>query len=75
MFAGIVGLMILHRPLQIGVAAAIVAALYVLAGIPAHIVLRQLWPLRWLLLIIGVLQVVLSGWQAAVVVCGGFGSR
>jgi biotin transport system permease protein len=71
MFAGIIGLVALHRPWEIGVAAAIVAAVYVRAGIPARVVLRQLWPLRWLLLIVAVLQVVLSGWQAAVVVCGG----
>jgi biotin transport system permease protein len=71
MFAAILGLLALHRPWEIGAASLVVAGGYAFAEIPARFALRQLWPLRWLLLIIAVLQVVLSGWQSAVLVCGG----
>lgn len=71
MFAAILGLLTLHRPWQLGGAALVVAGAYALAGIPARVVLRQLWPLRWLLLIIAVLQLVINGWASAVLVCGG----
>lgn len=71
MFAAMAGLLALHHPWEIGVAAGIVTGWYALARIPPRVLLRQLWPLRWLLLIITVLQVVLSGWQTAVLVCGG----
>lgn len=71
MFAAVVALLALHRPEQLGGAALVVAGGYVLAGIPARVVVRQLWPLRWLLLIIAVLQVVMNGWPSAILVCGG----
>ena len=71
LFAALLGLLLLHHPWQYGVGVLIVMAGFAAARIPARTVARQLWPLRWLLGVIAVLQVVFSGWTAAAVVCGG----
>jgi biotin transport system permease protein len=61
----------LHQWWQLASAAAAVAIAYAVARIPGRAVWRQLRPLRWLLLVVAVLQVIFSGWQAALSVCGG----
>ena len=71
LFAALLGLILLHHPWQYGIGVLVVAGTFALARIPARTALRQLWPLRWLLLLIAVVQVVFSGWSAAALVVGG----
>jgi biotin transport system permease protein len=71
MLALMIALVALHRPWELGVAAALVMAGFAVARIPVAVVWRQLRPLRWMLAVIAVLQVVLVGWQPALMVCGG----
>ncbi len=71
MLVGMIALVALQQIWQLGLAAAVVGAGFVVAGIPGRLIWRQLRPLRWLLLLIAVLQVVLAGWVTAVMVCGG----
>jgi biotin transport system permease protein len=52
------------------VALAAVICCYALARLPARIVLSQLRQLFWIALILGVAQLVLSGWRAATAVVG-----
>ncbi|WP_032401960.1 energy-coupling factor transporter transmembrane component T family protein [Rhodococcoides fascians] len=59
-----------RTPLEVGVVALAVAALFAVAGIPAKVALAQLRPVLWMLLIIGVFQILITTWQRAVVVCG-----
>jgi biotin transport system permease protein len=70
MFAALIAVVTLHRPWQLGVAAVVVAAGFVMARIPVRAVWRQLRPLRWLLLFIAIAQLVLAGPVVAVMVCG-----
>ena len=71
MLLAVTAVIALHRPWQLAVAVAVVAAGFAVAGIPGRLVWAQLRPLRWLLAFVAVLQVVFAGWQAAVMVCGG----
>ena len=59
-----------RTPLEVGVVALVVAALFAVAGIPVKVALAQLRPVLWMLLIIGVFQVLITTWQRAAVVCG-----
>ncbi|QII05249.1 energy-coupling factor transporter transmembrane protein EcfT [Rhodococcoides fascians A25f] len=59
-----------RTPLEVGVVALAVAALFAVAGIPVKVALAQLRPVLWMLLIIGVFQILITTWQRAVVVCG-----
>ncbi|WP_353648650.1 energy-coupling factor transporter transmembrane protein EcfT [Nakamurella sp. A5-74] len=54
----------------LGVAAAATLALYAVGGIPTSALWQQVRPLRWVVLFIGVLQWITTGWQAALTVCG-----
>ncbi|WP_420753333.1 energy-coupling factor transporter transmembrane component T family protein [Rhodococcus sp. O3] len=60
----------IDRPWQVLPVTAVVAGLYVLARIPVRLAVVQLRPLLWMLAFIGVFQVVVAGWERAVVVCG-----
>jgi biotin transport system permease protein len=71
LIGGIVVLTLLDHPWQLGVAAVVIALLYAVALIPARVAWRQLVPLRWILLFVVVLQVILAGWERAVMVGGG----
>ena len=71
LFVALLALILLHHPWQYGIGVLVVAGAFAVARIPARTVLRQLWPLRWLLLLIGVVQIVFSGATAAAVVVGG----
>ena len=51
-------------------ALAAVICCYALARLPAHTVLSQMRQLLWVVLILGVAQLILSGWQAATAVVG-----
>lgn len=70
MLVAMIGVIALHHLWQLGVAALVIAGGYVLARIPGRLVWRQLRPLRTLFVVIAGLQLVLSGWHVAVMVCG-----
>ena len=58
---------------SLGVAAACaatVAAVYLLAGLGPRLLLAQVWPLRWVLLLLVPFQWWTAGWRAALVVTG-----
>ncbi|QCB52328.1 energy-coupling factor transporter transmembrane protein EcfT [Rhodococcus sp. PAMC28707] len=61
---------VVRTPIQVGIVAALVAALFFLARIPVKVALAQLRPIIWMLLIIGVFQVIITSPARAVVVCG-----
>jgi biotin transport system permease protein len=70
MLLAIIGVVLLSAPWQLGVAALVVAAGFAMARIPVRSVWAQLWPMRWLLLLVGVFQVIFAGPERAVMVCG-----
>ncbi|MCZ4079375.1 energy-coupling factor transporter transmembrane protein EcfT [Rhodococcus sp. H36-A4] len=61
---------VVRTPIQVGIVAALVAALFLLARIPVKVALAQMRPIIWMLLIIGVFQVIITSPARAVVVCG-----
>ncbi|TKV61819.1 energy-coupling factor transporter transmembrane protein EcfT [Nakamurella flava] len=63
-------IVLLQSPWQLAVAAVLVAAGFAVARIPARVAVAQLWPMRWLLLVTAVFQVVFTGPERAVMVCG-----
>lgn len=62
---------LLRQPWQVGVLLAGVAALYAVAGIPWPAALDQARPIAWFAAGVAVFQLVVSGWERAVVVVGG----
>jgi biotin transport system permease protein len=70
MLLAIIGVVLLSAPWQLGVAALVVAAGFAMARIPVRSVWAQLWPMRWLLLLVAVFQVIFAGPERAVMVCG-----
>jgi biotin transport system permease protein len=70
MLLAIIGVVLLSAPWQLGVAALVVAGGFAMARIPVRSVWAQLWPMRWLLLLVGVFQVIFAGPERAVMVCG-----
>lgn len=69
MLLAVVGVLLLRTWWQLALAAAGVALLYAVARIPLKVAWSQLRPLRYLIPVVAVLQVLLSGWPAAVRVC------
>ncbi|OZC76583.1 cobalt ABC transporter [Rhodococcus sp. 06-462-5] len=69
-FAILATVIFARTPLEVGVVALLAAALFAVARIPAKVALAQLRPVLWMVLIIGVFQVIITTWQRAVVVCG-----
>ncbi|HEY9497024.1 MAG TPA: energy-coupling factor transporter transmembrane protein EcfT [Intrasporangium sp.] len=65
-----VGVLALQQPWQVVVVLALIAVLYGAARIPWRTALEQVRPLLWFLLALGLFQVVVAGWQRAVVVVG-----
>ncbi|QBJ98183.1 energy-coupling factor transporter transmembrane protein EcfT [Rhodococcus sp. ABRD24] len=61
---------LIRQPWQLVPAAAVVAAGYLIAGIPIRTALSQLRPLMWAMLFIGAFQVIFTGWARAAIVCG-----
>ncbi|HET7477576.1 MAG TPA: CbiQ family ECF transporter T component [Dermatophilaceae bacterium] len=59
-----------RSPLAVAVGALAVATLYAVARLPASAVVAQVWPLRWVLLLLAGFQVWTAGWRAAVQVVG-----
>lgn len=65
-----VGVLWLHRWWHVGLAVGAVGTGYAVAGLGPRTVVAQLRPLLWILAAVGVVQVVVSGWERAVVVTG-----
>lgn len=59
-----------NQPWRLVPAAALVLLAYRVARIPPRLALGQLRPVLWMLLFIGVFQVIFTGWARAAVVCG-----
>lgn len=63
-------IVLLQSPWQLAAAGVLVAVGFAVARVPARVAVAQLWPLRWLLLVTAVFQVVFTGPERAVMVCG-----
>ncbi len=59
-----------REPWQTAILLAVTLALYPLAGLPWRVLLAQIRPLRWVLGLLLVFQLVVTDWRAAVVVTG-----
>ncbi|NLU81445.1 energy-coupling factor transporter transmembrane protein EcfT [Rhodococcus sp. HNM0569] len=71
LIAAIVTISVFVRaPWQLVPAAAVVAAAFACAKVPAGVAARQLRPVLWMILVVFVFQLVFTGWARAVVVCG-----
>ena len=70
MLVGIIAVVAAKAPWQLGIAAVLVVGGFALAHIPARVAWAQLWPLRWIILFVGIFQVIFSGPERAVMVCG-----
>jgi len=70
MVAAGVGSVFLDHPWQVGVALALVCAVYLSAGLPLRTVGGQLRPLLWIGIATAGFHLVVNGWQRAVVVVG-----
>lgn len=70
LLAAVTVIVLLQSPWQLGVAALVVAGGFGLARIPVRVAAAQLWPLRWLLLLTAVFQLIFAGPERAVMVCG-----
>lgn len=65
-----VGSVFLDRVWQVVAATALVLAGYLVARIPMRVAARQVRPLLWIVLAVAGLQLLVNGWQRAVVVVG-----
>lgn len=63
--AGTTVLLLQGSPVVLAAALVVVVALWVLAGVPLRELARTVRPLLWLLVVLGVLQVMVLGWVAA----------
>jgi biotin transport system permease protein len=62
---------VIRQPWQVAVLLVAVAALYAVARVPWRTALTQVSPLAWFAVGLAVFQLVVSGWERAVVVVGG----
>jgi biotin transport system permease protein len=69
LLAGAASFLVRH-PWQVAVALGVVVAGYLAAGLSLRVLLRQARPLLWLLVLVGGVHVLVTGWQQAVVVTG-----
>lgn len=60
----------IHTPAQAGLALLATAGLTALAGIPPAVMLAQLRPLRWIVLLMAAFQLVFAGWERALTAVG-----
>ncbi|HET8613930.1 MAG TPA: energy-coupling factor transporter transmembrane protein EcfT [Actinomycetales bacterium] len=67
---GAVVLVLLRTPVAVAVAAGLVVGLYLLAALSPRDLLRQVWPLRWVVVVLLPFQWWTAGWRTAVVVVG-----
>ncbi len=62
---------VIRQPWQVAVLLVAVAALYAVARVPWRTALAQVRPIAWFAVGLAVFQLVVSGWERAVVVVGG----
>jgi biotin transport system permease protein len=67
---GSLALVLWRGPVALAVAAVVVLLGYAEARIPPRLAWAQLRPLRWVVLVLGVAQALISGWRTAVAVVG-----
>ena len=70
LLVGTTALVVVRSPAAVGVAAAVVLAFVAVARLPAQLAWRQVWPLRWFVVVLVPLQWWSGGARAAVVVVG-----
>ena len=70
LLVGTTALVVVRSPAAVGVAAAVVLASVSVARLPALLAWRQVWPLRWFVVLLVPLQWWSGGTRAAVVVVG-----
>ncbi|HZM68198.1 MAG TPA: energy-coupling factor transporter transmembrane protein EcfT [Nakamurella sp.] len=70
MLLAIVAVVAATRPWQLGVAAVLVAVGFAIARIPLRVAWAQLWPMRWMILFVALFQLIFSGPERAIMVCG-----
>jgi biotin transport system permease protein len=63
-------LLVFRSPLAVAVGTIVVLLAYALGGFTPRIALAQVWPLRWIVLVLFPFQLWLGGWQAAVSIVG-----
>jgi biotin transport system permease protein len=68
--AGAVVLVLVRSPLAVLMSLLVVALGYLAAGFAPRELLRQVWPLRWVVVLLAAFQWWTAGWEAAVVVVG-----
>ena len=68
--AGAVVLVLVHTPLAVLMAVLAVTLGYLAAGFAPRELLHQIWPLRWVVLLLVPFQWWTKGWEAAVVIAG-----
>lgn len=66
-----VGTLALRRPWQVALVLLVIAVLYAAARIPWRTAMGQVRPLLWFVVALGAFQVVVAGWERAVIVVGG----
>jgi biotin transport system permease protein len=64
------GSVLVDRPWQVAAALVLVALGYLTARVPLRLLLAQVRPLLWVLLLVGAFHLLVNGWQRAVVVPG-----
>jgi biotin transport system permease protein len=67
---GALVLAVVRSPLAVAIGAVVVVGGYLLGNLPAAEPLRQVWPLRWVVLVLVPFQWWTGGWRPAVVVVG-----
>ncbi len=70
LLVGTTALVVVRSPAAVGVAAVVVLAFVAVARLPAQLTWRQVWPLRWFVVVLVPLQWWSGGARAAVVVVG-----
>ncbi len=68
--AGMVALLRVSTLPGLAVARGVAVAAYAAGRVPPRAALAQVWPLRWFVLLVGAFQVVVAGWERAVLVVG-----
>lgn len=63
-------LLVWRSPLAVGVGLAVLVVAYALAGFGPTVLVAQVWPLRWIVVVLLPFQWWLGGWRAAVAVVG-----
>ncbi len=63
-------LLVWRAPTTVAIGLAIIICLYALAGYSPRVLLTQVWPLRWIVVLLVPFQWWLGGWRSAVAIVG-----